>query len=387
VIGPDPLNDAYAEAAACWLLAIRDAPTVAQRAEFLAWLRESPKHVEAYLRVAGTADALAEAARGVGDAAERLIADALHEDAAVVPFPADRARRSGADDRASGGASPGTGKGATASAPFGNLPGNGERRLAAPARRRRVLAVALAASVAALALAIGWRAAAPGDDAAVALGTAHGEQGSWPLADGSVLHLNSDSAAVVRYDASTRRVDLQRGQAMFQVARDPARPFRVAVGTSEVVAVGTAFDIHRRGDGATLVVLEGRVAVRRSGEPDVPVSAGQGLDLAVRGARPAPADLRRASAWLQRELVFEATPLAEVAGEFNRYTTVPVEIEGAALSRLPISGVFGAYDVESFLAFADRLDGVAIDRRADRIRVYARPALPDADRRSPPHAD
>jgi transmembrane sensor len=384
--GPDPLNDAYAEAAAGWLLAIRDAPTAVQRAEFLAWLRESPKHVEAYLRVAGTADALAAAARGVDDDAERLVAEALHEDAAVVPFPADRARRGGADGRAYDGARPGTGNGPTASAPFDDSP-SGERRLPAPARRRRVLAVALAASVAALALAIGWRAATPDADAVLALGTAHGEQGSWPLADGSVLHLNSDSAAVVRYDAATRRVELQRGQAMFQVARDPARPFRVAVGTSEVVAVGTAFDIHRRGDGATLVVLEGRVAVRRAGEPDVPVSAGHGLDLAVRGARPAPADVRRASAWLQRELVFEATPLAEVAGEFNRYTTVPIEVEGAALRRLPISGVFGAYDVESFLAFADRLDGVAIDRRPDRVRVYARPALPDADRRSPPHAD
>jgi transmembrane sensor len=379
--GPDPLTDAYAEAAAGWLLAMRDAPTAAQRTEFLAWLRESPKHVEAYLQVAGTADALAAAARGADADVERLVADALREDGAVLQFPGDRARRGGSAVRAC----------VDTDAPASTRPDDpaaaGERGPAAPARRRRVLALGIAASVAALALAIGWRAAAPDADAALALGTAHGEQGSWPLADGSVLHLNSDSAAVVRYDAATRRVELQRGQAMFQVAPDPARPFRVAVGTTEVVAVGTAFDIHRRTDGATLVVLEGRVAVRRGGQPDVPVSAGQGLDLATPGARAAPADLRRAGAWLQRELVFEATPLADVAGEFNRYTTVPIEVDGAALSRLPISGVFGAYDVESFLAFADRLDGVAIDRRPDRIRVYARPALPDADRRNPPHAD
>jgi transmembrane sensor len=378
---PDPLTDAYAEAAAGWLLAIRDAPTAAQHAEFLAWLRESPKHVEAYLRVAGTADALAAAARGADDEVERLVAAARREDASILAFPADRARRGESFDGAH------AGTGAVAGASPDDVDAVSERGPAAPSRRRRALALGLAASVAALALAIGWRAAGPEADAALSLGTAHGEQGSWPLADGSVLHLNSDSAAVVRYDAATRRVELQRGQAMFQVARDPARPFRVVVGTTEVVAVGTAFDIHRRADGATLVVLEGRVAVRRGGQPDVPVTAGQGLDLATAGASAAPADLRRASAWLQRELVFEATPLAAVAGEFNRYTTVPIEVEGDALTRLPISGVFGAYDVESFLAFADRLDGVAIDRRPDRIRVYARPALRDADRRSPPHAD
>jgi transmembrane sensor len=356
-------RDAQLDEAARWLLIQRDGrPSATQREEFLAWLRESPQHVAAYLSVAGTADTLAVAVRGIDVDAESLVAEAAAEESPVVAFP----------------------RGAQAVAPRSAKAWAATRDPARPpaARRRRALAGALAASVALAAVVIGWRIASPPSSSPLALATAHGEQGSWPLADGSVVHLNSDSAALVLFDRTARRVELQRGQAMFHVAADPARPFRVQAGAVEVVAVGTAFDVDRRDGRATLVVVEGRVAVNRAGRASLAVPAGLRLDLAAADASPVPADVRRATAWLQREIVFEATPLAEVADEFNRYTAVPIAVEGAALRGLPISGVFGAYDVDSFLAFLARLDGVAIERRPDRVRVYPRPVTPPAGRRS-----
>jgi transmembrane sensor len=81
--------------------------------------------------------------------------------------------------------------------------------------------------------------------------------------------------------------------------------------------------------------------------------------------------VRQAVAWQQRKIAFEQRPLGEVADEFNRYSTIPIEIDDAALRALPISGVFDAYDIDSFVAFLQTLDGVRVERTDARIRVFS----------------
>ncbi len=87
-----------------------------------------------------------------------------------------------------------------------------------------------------------WRALGAADRLTV---TAHGEQGVRQLPDGSVLHLNTDSEVTVRYSHGERLVELERGEALFQVAHDDQRRFRVAAGEAGVLAVGTRFDVYR----------------------------------------------------------------------------------------------------------------------------------------------
>ena len=204
--------------------------------------------------------------------------------------------------------------------------------------------------------------------------TAHAEQGSWLLPDGSTLHLNSDSEVSVRFTGAERLVTLQRGQAVFQVAKDAARRFRVSAGDTQVIAIGTLFDVYRRPSGTEVVVMEGRVAVLRGPAPEngqtlslpgaTALDAGEQVVVAPDpGSAPqvSHADLRRARAWTQREIVLEASPLSEVVADFNRYSSVPIEIDGEDLKAIKISGVFGAYDVESLLDFVRRMDGVRIE--------------------------
>ena len=76
-------------------------------------------------------------------------------------------------------------------------------------------------------------------------------------------------------------------------------------------------------------------------------------------------------AWVQRQVAFTERPLGEVAEEFNRYGAVPIIVQSERLRELPISGIFNAYDTDSFVAFIGRLDGVEIDRTAQRILVRA----------------
>jgi transmembrane sensor len=212
--------------------------------------------------------------------------------------------------------------------------------------------------------------------------TAHGEQIVVQLPDHSMLHLNTDSTITVRYTRGERLVEVARGQAFFTVARDDQRRFRVAAGNVHVLAVGTRFDAYRRPDATILTVVEGSVAVLAGPPPpemtvlapDAPrITAGNQVRVDARGvlAQPIPVDVQQTVAWLQQKIAFERRPLGEVADEFNRYGSIPIAIDDAALRALPITGVFNANDIDSFVAFLQTLDGVRVDRTAARIRVFS----------------
>jgi transmembrane sensor len=198
---------------------------------------------------------------------------------------------------------------------------------------------------------------------------------------GSVLHLNTDSAVTVRFTRKERVIEIARGQAFFTVAPGDVRRFRVTAGNVHVIAVGTRFEGYRKSDATIVTVMEGSVAVI-SGRPPpqnlkgMPagapvVNAGFQVRVDARGvlAQPIQVNTQQAAAWLQQKIAFEQRPLGEVADEFNRYGSTPIEIDDAALRALPITGVFDAHDIDSFVAFLQTLDGVRVVRTPTRIRV------------------
>ena len=103
------------------------------------------------------------------------------------------------------------------------------------------------------------------------------------------------------------------------------------------------------------------------------VDAGYQLRVDAHGSldHPIPVAVQQTVSWLQRKIAFEQRPLGEVADEFNRYGSIPIEIDDAALRTLPISGVFDAYDVDTFVAFLQTLDGVRVEKTDVRIRVFS----------------
>src|SRR5262249_19085135 len=92
-------------------------------------------------------------------------------------------------------------------------------------------------------------------------GTERGEHRSVTLAGGSSVELNAVSKIRVRFSTHERAVDLLAGQALFRVAKDATRPFVVVTGDTHVRAVGTQFDVNRKGSRTIVTVLEGRVSV------------------------------------------------------------------------------------------------------------------------------
>jgi transmembrane sensor len=218
-------------------------------------------------------------------------------------------------------------------------------------KNRRWRPAALAASVFALALGVGgyvWigQVRAPG------YSTSIGEQRSLELADGTTVALNSRSKIRVRFTAGERDVDLLQGQALFRVAKDTARPFIVSSGTTHVRAIGTEFDVYRKSGGTVVTVVEGRVAIAPDRADSVLASAGEQFTVTQQHIqKDEHPSIAGATAWTQRQIIFESATLSAVAEEFNRYNQRQLVLGDPGIDTFHISGVFSSTDPASLLRF------------------------------------
>lgn len=231
--------------------------------------------------------------------------------------------------------------------------------------------MAIAASVAALAVTLAVTTGAlPPFWADARTGT--GEQLALPLSDGSRIFLNTQAAVSIRYSKEIRQVDLLSGEASFQVAKDPARPFIVRTKSGRVRAVGTEFLVRETGNAVVVTVTEGVVEVIASG-PGSPtrVHAGQLARYGASGVSLVePVDLRVATAWQRGKLIFEAEPLTTVVEEINRYRPGRVIVLGEALARHPVSGVFDLDRLDSAVTTIEQTLPVTTVRVTDRFVFF-----------------
>lgn len=197
-----------------------------------------------------------------------------------------------------------------------------------------------------------------------------------PLADGSRVELNTNTDLAVSFSASERRVQLERGEAFFNVAKDRERPFIVQAGAYRVIAVGTAFTVKLRGDEVNVLVTEGRVRIEGPATDGGPqrasfASAGQ-VAVAANAlpvVRPVPAEqVDGALSWREGLLIFEGRPLGEVASEFNRYNREQLVVDPSATG-VVVDGTFRATNIEGFLRLLREGFGVQAfrDRSSDII--------------------
>ena len=190
--------------------------------------------------------------------------------------------------------------------------------------------------------------------------TAVGEQREVKLLDGSVITLNTDSQLNVNYGAGYRNVRLLQGEVMFDVARDPDRPFVVDAGLRRIEAVGTAFAVRIEPDSVAVIVTEGRVRVFEPPPDDksaAPVNSpilldsGKRIVIVREHAAPQPdaepvssQEIQRQLAWREGLLDFSETPLHEVIREVSRHTSLKIEVSDPSLRTLEFNGLFRTGD-------------------------------------------
>lgn len=392
-------NTQIRDEASAWFVEFSEGDvSLEQRQEFSQWLRASPEHVRAYLKIAATFEDLGALEKSRTVTAEALVRQAL-ADGNVVTL----------DDRLARPAARGSSGSAT---------------------KLRPRLFAAAATLAAVAIAAGaWQLTQRG-----VYSTGIGEQRLVNLADGSTIELNADSRIRVYLRDRERDVELLEGQALFHVAKDPGRPFIVRSDSTSVRAVGTQFDVNRETSDTVVTVLEGRVAIVRTdglavttgsadrkamptplpqagtADPGLPpdpnstdsavtldsrfpagsgvsadvgvstitglptpdrplyLSAGEQVVLTAQAAsKPAHPDVTAATAWRERKLIFSSSPLADVAGEYNRYHEKRLRVADPALKDFRISGVFSAADTTSLITFLRAQSNILVEEHESEI--------------------
>ena len=199
--------------------------------------------------------------------------------------------------------------------------------------------------------------------------TAVGETREVSLADGSIVTLNTDSAIAIAYDTGERRIRLLRGEALFTVAKDAGRPFTVETQGGTAEALGTAFTVRDDDDGATVAVVESRVAVRYPADAAgaVTVSPGEAVSYAHGRLGPVESvDIDERTAWRRGKLVFVDRPLGDVIDELNRYHRGRLQIIDPAIRSHRVSGVFSTGDP---LAVVDALEA-SLGLHSTRLTRY-----------------
>jgi transmembrane sensor len=320
----DKSSDVIAEEAADWLvrLSSNDATAQEQR-EFVAWLKRSPVHLGVYLGVERTWASL-----GQVDAGRRI------DVAALLAAPDTNVVH------------------------LGSSPPPVRVRV-----RSRSVITAFAASALLACAGLIWFQL----QFANRFTTGVGEQRTLRLSDGSTVVLNTDTTVRVSFTDAVREVRLLHGEALFNVTKNPARPFRVRSDEVVAQAVGTSFVVRRMPTETVVTVIEGEVAVVDYAQLNV-VSPTVLPELAVHvtaGTRADVADnekIRTASvanpaavtAWRSGRLIFDGEPLIKVIAEFNRYNEVQLVLENSQLSDEPISGVFDADQPLALARFLER---------------------------------
>jgi transmembrane sensor len=317
--GETDRNGEVAETAARWFARLQDeAATAEEWRAFEAWLSASPAHARAY---------------------ERLEEIWVELDEAALPARgALRGARSGMTRR-------------------GWLVAGG------------ALAAGVTAAVVGLSL--------PGAPEARVYAAAPGETRTFRLADGTTMRLNAATQVSVRLARASRRVEMQEGEAAFDVAHDPARPFLIAAGDREIRVVGTEFNVRRRDGEMELTVRRGVVEVRPAdgGRPPTRVHAGERLTHrdGLPGVSLSKVEPHAAFAWTEGQLVYRDAPMSKVAADLTRSLGVPVRVADPLTGRLRFTGVLSLDDRAAVARRLEAFAPVKVERAGGGLLVRKAP--------------
>lgn len=209
-----------------------------------------------------------------------------------------------------------------------------------------------------------------------------GEQREMTLADASSISMNTDTRLAVAYSEDQRIVRLAEGEALFNIQRDPERPFFVETGNTTVRVLGTIFSVrHIPGKPVEVIVYEGRVHVERnqffgnlSKELEANERAIIGLDTPLIAQEQLPGSKTKMSvAWLDGMIAFEDVSLADAATEFARYGSGRIRIDDPQIAQETITGLFDSSDPSGFAKAAALSLGHAM-RREGEINIIERRA-------------
>ncbi len=196
--------------------------------------------------------------------------------------------------------------------------------------------------------------------------TAHNERSTVTLSDGTVVTLNLGTTLDVAFTPAERFVRITQGQAFFEVAKNPHRPFVVAAADRRVTALGTQFDVRLDPDRVEVVLLEGKVSVDHDSptmlerlnirKAHVELKPGEKLVAALgEPVTVTDTNAQRVTSWRQGWVVFENETVGNAVAELNRYADHPLTVSDESVRNLRLSGVFRVGQPDRFAAIIQEL--------------------------------
>jgi transmembrane sensor len=244
--------------------------------------------------------------------------------------------------------------------------------------------------------------------------TKMGENSSHVMPDGSTLWLNSSTTLNVDYSKNYRRINLIKGEAHFEVAKDATRPFEVYADNRLVRAIGTAFTVHKVNGAIEVLVSEGTVelaivdntlvvipddyqaiqlepnfeeivksqhsplAVTKVTKHSVQVkkslgtlTAGQRISIPIDNDNISDIDeldsseVTRFLSWKEGKLIFAGESLEEVIKEITRHTSVQIDLLDPKLKSMRIGGQFQVGETETLFYVLESGFGISVNRLND----------------------
>ena len=244
--------------------------------------------------------------------------------------------------------------------------------------------------------------------------TKMGENSSHVMPDGSTLWLNSSTTLNVDYSKNYRRINLIKGEAHFEVAKDATRPFEVYADNRLVRAIGTAFTVHKVNGAIEVLVSEGTVelaivdntlvvipedyqaiqlepnfekivtsqhspsAVAKVTKHSVQVkktlgtlTAGQRISIPIDNENISDIDeldtseVTRFLSWKEGKLIFAGESLEEVIKEITRHTTVQIDLLDPKLKSMRIGGQFQVGETDTLFYVLESGFGISVNRLND----------------------
>lgn len=189
--------------------------------------------------------------------------------------------------------------------------------------------------------------------------TATGERSTIELEDSSGLELSTETQVQVRMTRNQRALVLHKGQALFDVAKDPNRPFVVYAAGHQIAAIGTKFEVRVEGNDVRVTLFEGKLRViEPAGLGSTPASRQPKIVSIMPQQRYDSADgvletltieqSQRLLSWRSGRLDFESDALGDVVYEINRYSTQKIKLVDPSLHHLLISGSFKVGSAQRF---------------------------------------
>jgi transmembrane sensor len=200
--------------------------------------------------------------------------------------------------------------------------------------------------------------------------TVIGQQIETTFSDGSIIHLNTNSYIETEFSDKKRIIKLIRGEALFEVAHDPKRPFIVYAGDRLVQAIGTKFVVHLKTENIQVTVTDGKVKMSKVALnteltdireldsdkiqiDDVYITKGEKV-LVSSNQEPQLTHIKadninRELSWLNGKLIFDNEELFDVIAEVNRYVNIDIVLKDPSLHKIRISGRFDVGDSEALI--------------------------------------